>query len=102
MCIRDSMYAVIRRYQGSAVSAVMDAVTSHQAEVKELLRGVPGFVAYYAVRAGAGGATITVCQDQAGTTESTRRAGEWIRQNMPEVGGAGTPEVTEGEVFINF
>ena len=93
------MYAVIRRYQGSAV---MDAVASHQAEVEEVLRGVPGFVAYYAVRAGAGGATITVCQDQAGTTESTRRAAEWIRQNVPGAAGGTAPEVTEGEVFINF
>jgi hypothetical protein len=93
------MYAVIRRYQGNVI---MDAIAPRQAEVEALLRAVPGFVAYYAVRTGDGGATITVCQDQAGTAESTRRAGEWVRQNVPEAGGTGAPEVTEGEVFINF
>ena len=93
------MYAVIRRYQGSAI---IDAVASRQGEVEALIRAVPGFVAYYAVRAGDGGATITICQDQAGTAESTRRAAEWVRQNMPEVGSAGAPEVTEGEVSVTF
>ena len=76
------MHAVIRRYQGSAI---IDAVVSRRGEVEALIRDVPGFVAYYAVRAGDGGATITVCQDQAGTAESTRRAAEWVRQNMPGV-----------------
>jgi hypothetical protein len=92
------MYVVLRRY---ADRTVLDAVAAHQADVEALLRGVPGFVAYYAVRAGAGGVTVTVCQDQAGTTESTRRAAEWVRQNVSAAAGS-PPEVTEGETVINF
>ncbi len=92
------MYAVLRRY---AQRAALDAVAARQAEVQEILRGVPGFVAYYALRAGEGGVTVTVCEDQAGTTESTRRAAEWVRQH---VGAAADrpPEITEGEIFIHF
>jgi hypothetical protein len=92
------MYAVMRRY---ADSSVLDAVAARQADVEEVLRGVPGFVAYYAVRSGAGGVTITLCADQAGTIESTRRAAEWVRQNVSAAAGS-PPEVTEGEIFINF
>lgn len=91
------MYVVLRRY---ADRAVLDAVAARQADVEALLRGVPGFIAYYAVRTGAGGVTVTVCQDQAGTTESTRVAAEWVRQNVSAAGSP--PEVTEGETIINF
>ena len=93
------MYAVVRRYSGA--SPLGDAMEQRQQEVRDLLTGVPGFVAYYAVRSGDQLATITVCDDQAGTAESTRRAGEWVSQNLSGV-AAVTPDVTEGEVFINL
>ena len=95
------MYAVVRRYTGG--SQLADMLTQRSQEVTALLTGVPGFRAYYALRSGDGTvATITVCNDQAGTSESSRRAAEWVRQNM---GGATTmsaPEITEGETFLNF
>lgn len=92
------MYIVLRRY---ADHTVLDAITARQADVEQVLRGVPGFVSYYAVRSGTGGVTITVCQDQAGTTESTRRAAEWVRQNVSVAAGS-PPEVIEGEAVITF
>lgn len=68
------MHAVVRRYpHAGALNAALDA---KRQEVEEIIGGVPGFVAYYAVRSGDGLATIMVCQDQAGTEESTRRAAE--------------------------
>ena len=94
------MYAVLRRYQGGS-APVIEAIIPRRAEVEQILRGVPGFVAYYAVRTGDGGVTVTVCQDQAGTAESTRRAAAWVRENLPDAAGS-PPEVTEGEVVINF
>jgi hypothetical protein len=91
------MHGVVRRYRGA--SALGDAMASRGQEVREIIGGVPGFVAYYAVRAGDEVATLTVCEDQAGTQESSRRAAEWVRQNVP--GGApAAPEVVEGEVFV--
>ena len=92
------MYAVIRRYRDSAI---FDAVVNREQEVREIISGVPGFVAYYVVRSGNGDASITICQDQSGTAESTRRAADWIRQNLPSVTGS-PPEITEGEVPISF
>jgi hypothetical protein len=93
------MHAVVRRYTGA--SQLTEALAGRTQEVEELLRGVPGFVAYYAVRQGENLATITVCDDQAGTQESTRRAAAWVKENMASAGSV-TPEVTEGEVFLQF
>lgn len=93
------MHVVIRRYTGAA--ALADAMQRRQQEVRDLIRGVPGFVAYYAIQDGDGIATITVCQGAEGTTESTRRAADWVRQNL---GGSpvGAPQVTEGDTFLAF
>jgi hypothetical protein len=95
------MYIVVRRYTGA--SALVDAMVQRQQEVRDLISGVPGFQAYYAARTGSGDgvATVTVCNDKAGTDESTRRAAEWVRAN---VSGAtiAPPEVSEGETYINF
>jgi hypothetical protein len=93
------MYAVIRRYTGA--SQLNEALAGRSQEVETLLRGVPGFVAYYAVRAGDTLATITVCADEAGTRESTRRAAAWVRQNLAGAAGL-APEISEGEVFLQF
>ncbi len=94
------MYAVVRRYTGGGQLA--DALVQRRQEVEQILSGVPGFRAYYALRSGDGTvATVTVCDDQAGTQESTRRAADWVRQNMTGV-SMSPPEVTEGETFLNF
>ena len=58
-------------------------------------------MAYYAIRAGDELATVTVCDDQTGTQESSRRAAEWVRQNLTGTTVA-APEITEGEAFIQF
>ena len=93
------MYAVIRRYTGA--SQLFDELARRRSDVEQLLRSVPGFRGYYLVRSGEGGASITLCDDQAGTSESTRIAAEWVRQNVPAAAGS-PPQVTEGEVLYNF
>ena len=95
----EAKYVVVRRYQGA--SALFDELARRQAEVEQVIRGVPGFVAYYLVKTDDGGATITVCDDRAGTQESTRRAADWVRQNVPAA-AANPPEVTEGEALYQF
>jgi hypothetical protein len=93
------MHVVVRKYANAA--ALADAMTQRQQEVRDLISAVPGFVAYYAVRDGATVTTVSVYQTREGTQESTRRAGEWVKQNL--VGAAiGAPEVTEGEAYIQF
>ncbi len=93
------MHAVVRRYRGA--SALNDLLAQRSQDVERLLSDIPGFVAYYAIRAGDELATVTVCEDQAGTQESSRRAAEWVRQNLTG-GTVGAPEITEGEAFIQF
>ena len=64
------MYVVVRRYTGA--SALADVMVQREQEVRELISTVPGFRAYYAARTGGGDAvaTVTVCDDKAGTDES--------------------------------
>jgi hypothetical protein len=94
-------YVVVRRYTGA--SALIDAMVQREPEVRELISTVPGFRAYYAARTGSGGAvaTVTVCNDKAGTDESTRRAAEWVRANVSGVSMT-APDVTEGETYLTF
>lgn len=93
------MHVVVRKYANAG--ALGDALAQRHQEVRDIIGTIPGFVAYYAVRNGDTVATISVFQDRQGTQESTRRAGEWVRQNVPG-GTTGNPEVTEGETFIQF
>jgi hypothetical protein len=95
------MYVVVRRYSGA--SALVDAMIERKDDVRALLTGVPGFKAYYAVRSGDGGSvtTITVCDSKDGTDESTRRAGNWVRENLAGA-SIGAPEINEGETYIAF
>ena len=73
------MYAVVRTYSGKGASELFDLLGQREEDVKALISGVPGFVSYVAVRGGAGGATVTVCEDKEGTEESSRRAAAWVK-----------------------
>ena len=64
------MYTVIRQYR--TAPQLIEELLKHREEIEQVIRGVPGFVGYYLVQSGEGGASITVCEDQAGTQESTR------------------------------
>ena len=93
------MYIVVRTWANAG--ALADAMQQRQQEVRDLITGVPGFVACYATRSGDTVTTVTVCESQAGTQESTRRAGEWVKQNV--TGAAiGAPQVADGATFLQF
>jgi hypothetical protein len=93
------MYVVVRTW--SNAGALADAMQEREQEVTDLIKGVPGFVAYYATRAGDTLTTVTVCESQAGTQESTRLAREWVKTNLSGA-SIGTPQVAEGETFLQF
>ena len=93
------MHVVIRRWSQGA--ALAEALLAREAEVQEILTSVPGFIAYYALRDGDSVSTISVCDDQAGTTESTQRAGAWVREHLSHIAMA-PPEITAGETFLQF
>ncbi|HEY7031425.1 MAG TPA: hypothetical protein VH482_08875 [Thermomicrobiales bacterium] len=93
------MYVVVRKYANA--SALADAMTKREQEVRDLISNVPGFVAYYATRDGGNVTSVTVCESREGTQESVRVAREWIQRNL--AGSAiPAPEVSEGEAFIQF
>jgi hypothetical protein len=95
------MYVVVRSYSGEGASELFDLLGQRTEDIKNLIGGVPGFVSYAAVRTGAdSGVTVTVCQDKAGTDESSRRAAEWVKDNVSSPGNP--PVVTEGGTVLQF
>jgi hypothetical protein len=72
-----------------------------KAEVEKVIRPVKGFVSYSVARTADGGFSVTVCQDKAGTEESTRAAREWIAKNAGNTGAA-APAVSEGAVILHL
>jgi len=91
------MHAVIRNYSGKGAKALFDII----AEVEKVIRPVKGFVSYSVARTARGGFSVTVCQDKAGTEESTRAARDWIKKNAGNTGAA-APTVSEGTVMLHL
>jgi hypothetical protein len=92
------MYASVRTYSGG--SELADALVSHEADVKSLISGIDGFKAYYLVRTADSTVSISVYDDEAGANESNSAAANWIRENLPDLGGS-APQVSAGEVVIS-
>jgi heme-degrading monooxygenase HmoA len=93
------MFAVTRSYTGA--KALIDAMEQRHTEVEKLITTVPGFVSYFAVRSGDSLTTVTVCDDRTGVDETTRRAAQWVKENLPDSKMA-APTVSAGEVFLSY
>ena len=94
------MHAVVRSYSGSGASELFDLIEQRQAEVEPIIRSVAGFVSWSAIRTNDGGFTVTVCQDKAGTDESSKVARDWVVENASDL-GASPPDVSEGPVLVH-
>jgi hypothetical protein len=94
------MQVVIRSYSGQGASDLFDALAEREDDVKSIISTVPGFISYSAFRKDGGGQTVTVCQDKAGTDESSRRAAEWVRENVSVT--VDPPTVSEGGTVLHF
>ena len=94
------MHAVVRSYSGQGASELFEQLEQRNEEIKDLIGGVPGFVSYTAVRSSEGGVTVTVCQDKAGTDESSRRAAGWVKENISAM--VNPPVITEGSTVVQF
>jgi hypothetical protein len=95
------MHAVIRTYSGPAAKKLFDVLEERKKEVESIIRPVKGFVSYSLLRTADGGASVTVCQDKAGTDESLRVAREWIQKNASGI-SANPPAVSEGSVILQL
>ena len=94
------MHVVVRSYSGQGASELFDLLGEREEDVKELISGVPGFVKYAAFRSGAGGMTVTICENKAGTDESSKRAAGWVKDNV--TGTIEPPTITEGSTVLEF
>jgi hypothetical protein len=93
------MYAAVRRYEG--VTDSREAARLVREGFVPLISQVPGFVAYYFVDAGGSVITSTsIFQDQASAEESSRRAADFVRQQMATM-LPNPPQVTVGEVIAH-
>jgi len=95
------MYTVVRTYSGEGASALLDLLEKNKEEVEGLIRPVTGFVSYSLIRTENGGASITVCEDKAGTDESRQVAAEWIQNNAMDL-MVNPPAITEGSNILHF
>ena len=95
------MHAVARSYAGSDAGALFDLIEERRAEVEDLLRSVSGFVSYAAFRTDNGGVTVTVCQDNAGTDESSEVARNWVAENAADL-SVEPPAISEGSVIVHL
>ena len=92
------MHVTMRYYTGA--SALGEAMAAKTDEIRKLITDVPGFIAYYAIRNGDVVTSVTVCQDKAGTDETTKRAAAWVKENVK--GGVNPPAINEGDTFVQF
>ena len=93
------MYAVVRRYNG--VIDPEEAGRRVEDQFVEILKEVPGFIAYYWVDAGDGVMLSTsVFQDEPEEEESTKRAGEFVHANLESL-FPNPPQVTAGHVVAS-
>jgi hypothetical protein len=95
------MHAVIRNYSGPAAKKLFDLLEERKREVEGIIRPVKGFVSYSLLRTADGGASVTVCEDKAGTDESLRVARDWIQKNASSI-SAGAPAVSEGSIILQL
>lgn len=93
------MYAAVRRYEG--VTDPAEAGRRVKEGFMPLIREVPGFVAYYWIDAGDGAMVSTsVFEDRTGAEESTKRAADYVRENLASL-LPNPPQVTAGDVVAS-
>jgi len=93
------MHVVVRSYSSEGASELFDLLGQREDEVQTLISGVPGFVSYAAFRNADGGCTVTICEDRAGTDESSQRAAGWVKENATVMV---TPVIIEGDTVLHF
>jgi hypothetical protein len=94
------MHVVMRSYSGQGGSDLLDLLEQREQEVRELITGVPGFIHYVAFRTDDGGCTVTVCEGKEGTDESSRRAADWVKENVTS--SIDSPTISEGDAVLQF
>jgi hypothetical protein len=96
-----AMYMVVRKYQTKPEASIEEIVQRVQEGFVPIISQTPGFVAYHIVDTGrATIASVTLFQDKAGADESTRRASDWVSENLILLLQI-PAEVTAGEMLFS-
>ena len=91
------MHAAVRRYRVKDIDAIVSKIED---ELVDRLKEIDGFVGYYVIDGDDGtSASVTVGETAQAVAESTRLAGDWVRENASEL-VEGSPEVTVGKVRV--
>ncbi len=93
-------YLVIRQYQLAPGHTMAELHAVVERGFLPILQQVPGFLEYVLVESDEGVLSISIFTDQAGAEESTRRAADWIQQNLTGF-YTGPPTVTTGSVWLH-
>ena len=91
-------YLAIRQYQLAPGHTMEELVATVGSGLVPILQQVPGFQEHFLVETSEGVLSISVFADQAGAEESTRRAADWVQQNLTGF-FTGPPTVTTGSVW---
>ena len=91
------MHASVRRYRVRDIDGLVSKVED---EFVEQIKEIDGFVGYYVIDGDDGtAASVTVGETAQAVAESTRLAGDWVRESASEL-VEGSPEVTVGKVRV--
>ena len=93
-------YLAIRQYQLAPGRTMEELAALAESGFIPILKQVPGFQEYFLVETGEGVLSISVFTDQAGAEESTRRAADWVQQNLTGF-YTGPPTTTTGSVWLH-
>ena len=92
-------YAVIRRYHVKT-GATGEIAQRARSGFVPIISQTPGFVAWYLIDTGKDTlVAVSIFKDQAGAQESTKRAAQWIKQNLAEL-IPNPPDITAGAVIV--
>jgi hypothetical protein len=98
------MYATIRRYtlkSGTTQKAIDEFKSRIENTFVPTLQDIRGLHCYYAAVAGTKElVTVSIFDDKNGTTESIRRAAEFVKKD-PFKDQLSTPEIFEGEIVVS-
>jgi hypothetical protein len=93
-------YLVIRQYQLAPGHTMAELSALVQSGFIPILQQVPGFQDYVLVESDEGVLSISVFADQTGAEESTRRAADWVQENLTGF-FTGPPAVATGSVWLH-
>jgi hypothetical protein len=93
-------FLTIRQYQFAPGRTMAELAPVIESGFMPLMGQVPGFLDYYLVETSDGVVSISVFADQAGAEESTRRAADFVKQNLTDF-YLGPPAVTPGSIWLH-